>query len=292
MLSILILKILLNSIKITKKKKNCIFSNTMSTYEYIFFETYSLYIHWMFLIIFSKNGQIQECKKLDRWPKNNAFYKLFYRVSRSQIWKQIRAHIFAARREHEAALFSRLCEPAACFASELPHLVTVLFSVAETRSWHQDVVITRSVHFSVSPDRRVGPSTAVGRGPCVLQIKLSWKQTGTSQPRPNKLTPPRYRVPRADHGVLFPNSRMLIHFSLLVCWLQRLHAACRRFYLKKREVSRSVVKKVFFCICQSACWIKCCKIILMFYLFHFSSVFLYMTKYKVYAKQIIAFTTN
>lgn len=36
------------------------------------------------------------------------------------------------------------------------------FLVAETRNWHQDVVITRGVHFSASPDRRVDPSTAVG----------------------------------------------------------------------------------------------------------------------------------
>lgn len=98
------------------------------------------------------------------------------------------------------------------------------FPVAETRNWHQDVVITRSVHFSVSPDRRVGPSTAVGRGPCVPQIKLSWKQTGTSQPRRTNWHPDGVHVLCADHGVLFPNSRMLIHFSLLVCWLQRLHA--------------------------------------------------------------------
>lgn len=85
----------------------------------------------------------------------------------------------------------------------------LFFSVAETRSWHQDIVITRGVHFSASPDRRVDPSTAIGRGPCVLQIQLSWKQTGTTWPPPNKLTPSIVHVRLTDYGVLFPNSRLI-----------------------------------------------------------------------------------
>lgn len=89
-----------------------------------------------------------------------------------------------------AALFSRLCKPAVSLAGCFTSLLS-FFPIAETRSWHQEVVITRGVHFSASPDRRVGPSTAVGRGSCVLQIKLSWKQTGSGWTRPNKLTPPR-----------------------------------------------------------------------------------------------------
>lgn len=119
--------------------------------------------------------------------------------------------IFAARRKSRARrcpIFSALwieCFTSQCCLTSL----SSFFPVAETRSLHQDIVITRGVHFSASPDRRVDPSTAIGRGPCVLQIQLSWKQTGTTWPSPNKLTPSIVHVRLTDYGVLFPNSRLI-----------------------------------------------------------------------------------
>lgn len=161
--------------------------------------------------------------------------------------------IFAERHAkavHDAALFSRLCEsgvsPVGCLTS-----LSSFFPVTETRNWHQDVVITRGVHFSAFPDRRVDPSTVVGRGPCVLQIKLSWKQTGTTQPAPNKLTLPltdAYDLPRY---LVFQLELDLLQFTSLYASRVALNNTLFRFTLEE-----AWFKPIFIGMLKT----KCCEI--------------------------------
>lgn len=89
----------------------------------------------------------------------------------------------------ETILFSRLCEPAWFLAGRPPHLVTVPFS----RFWNKKLASRR--RYNARRPLFLAAALTLhdpfGRGPCVQQIKLSWKQTGTRWPRSNKLTPSR-----------------------------------------------------------------------------------------------------
>lgn len=129
--------------------------------------------------------------------------------------------IFAERHKcrvvHDAALFSWLCESGISRVGCLTSL-PFFFPVAETRNWHQDVVITRGVHFSASPDR-------APRRPLDGRWTWSLRTTNKALLETNRDdlasaeqidTPPIVHVRLTDHGVLFSNLR-LIHFSLLVC---------------------------------------------------------------------------
>lgn len=149
---------------------------------------------------------------------------IFSSQGRSQIRKQIRILIFVARRKRRAlpcflGFVSRVFHQSVAFTS-LPSFFPGCWN-KKLASGHRYNVRRPLFCFSWPPRRAAPRRPLDGRrtwSSCVLQIKLSWKQTGTTWSPPNKLTP--LHSTRTTYGLrclLFPNSR-LIHFSLLLCW--------------------------------------------------------------------------
>ena len=149
------------------------------------FHRYLYILWWFFLLLWNiryignMNQTSYEYLALGRYSLAINFLHF---LARAQFRKKIRMLIFAATKAvHDASLFSRLCEssvsPVGCLTS-----LSFFFS----HCWNKKLASGRRYNarrplFRISwPSRRVGPSIVVERGPCVLQIKLSWKQTGTT----------------------------------------------------------------------------------------------------------------